>query len=155
MNCKAVQSRLSAFLDRELIGEELFELRAHLSNCDDCAAEETALRQLKQMLGGMSAPEPSPDLADRLCANVLKTRVEQPRFTLRTTVFSFASVAACSALATFVFFSLRSEAPAVLPAAKAESQDVAFDIQRDQAYSMGLDATNGANVMSVANYAGR
>ncbi len=154
MNCKAVQSRLSAYLDRELTGAELFELRAHLSQCDDCSAEETALRQLKQMLGGMSTPEPSIDFADRLCANVLKNRVEQPRTTLRATVFSFASVAACSALATFVFSTLRSEVPTVLPT-QAESHDVAFDIQREQAYSMGLDATNGANVMSVANYAGR
>ena len=80
MNCKAVQSRLSAYLDRELTGTELLELRDHLRNCDECRAEETELRQLKNLLGSLSVAEPSADLADRLCARVLKSApVAEPR----------------------------------------------------------------------------
>ncbi|MDR3689245.1 MAG: anti-sigma factor [Fimbriimonas sp.] len=102
MNCKSVQNRLSAYLDRELGGDELLQIRAHISTCRDCRAEADSLRALKCLLGGVSCPEPPEGLSDRLTANMMKLRHEEPRKTLRVSALMFASVTACSMLATLL-----------------------------------------------------
>jgi predicted anti-sigma-YlaC factor YlaD len=152
MNCKAVQSRLSAYLDRELTGTELLELRDHLRNCDECRAEETELRQLKNLLGSLSVAEPSADLADRLCARVLTSApVAEPRINLRRSIITFSAVAACSMMAT-LFIIERPQAPT----AKARKiENARFDVLQDQAYDIGYDATSGSPVSTVSNYVGR
>jgi anti-sigma factor RsiW len=147
MNCNSVQTRLSAYLDRELSGNELLELRGHLAQCPECRAEEVALRDLKMMLGGLEAPEPSEDLCDRLCCAVMQeARKEQTRWSWRRPIITFASVAAVSMLASFFVFSLRSTPPV------AVKKDVTMDVAANQAYDVAADPY-GAPVVSVANYA--
>ncbi len=103
MNCKSVQNRLSAYLDRELGGDELLQIRAHLSTCKECRAESDGLRALKSLLGGVPCPEPSEDLCERLTANMMRLRYEEPKRTLKVSAVMFASVAACSMLGTLFF----------------------------------------------------
>lgn len=147
MNCNSVQTRLSAYLDRELSGNELLELRAHLAQCRECRTEEEELRDLKMMLGGLEAPEPSDDLCERLCCAVMQeVRKEQNRWNWRRPVITFASVAAVSMLASFIVFSLKST-PNV-----SASKDVTMDVAANQAYDVAADPY-GAPVVSVANYA--
>ncbi len=102
MNCKSVQNRLSAYLDRELGGDELLVLRAHLSTCRECREELDGLRALKSLLGGVPCPEPPDDLSDKLTASMLKLRYEEPRKLFKVSAFMFAGVAACSMLGTLV-----------------------------------------------------
>lgn len=102
MNCKTVQNRLSAYLDRELSGDELLQMRAHMSMCRDCRCEAEGLRALKSLLGGIECPEPSADFSQRLTATVLRQRSEEPRRTFRVTALMFAGVTACSMLATLL-----------------------------------------------------
>ena len=150
MNCNSVQTRLSAYLDRELSGHELLELRAHLADCRECRIEETELRNLKMMLGGLEAPAPSEDLADRLCCAVLQeAEKSETRRNWRKPAFTFASVAAASMIATFFIFSLRSTTKTIQP-----GQDITFDVARHQAYDVAGDPM-GAPIVSVANYGGR
>ncbi len=150
MNCNSVQTRLSAYLDRELSGSELLELRAHLADCRECRTEETELRNLKLMLGGLEPPAPSHDLADRLCCAVLQeARKSETRWSWRKPVLTFATVAAASMLVTFFIFSLR--APNSTPPA---GQDITIDVARHEAYDVAGDPM-GAPVVSVANYGGR
>jgi predicted anti-sigma-YlaC factor YlaD len=147
MNCNSVQTRLSAYLDRELTGSELLDLRAHLAECRECRAEETELRNLKTMLGGLEAPQPSDDLCDRLCCAVLQeARKSDSRWTWRRSVLTFGTVAAASMLVTFFILSLRGAKPEVV------GQDVTMDVARHQAYDIASDPM-GAPVVSVANYA--
>jgi len=102
MNCKSVQNRLSAYVDRELGGDELLQIRAHISACPDCQAEADALRSLKFLLNGMGCPEPPEGLSERLSASVLRTRIEDSRGSFRITPLMFAGVAACSMLGTLL-----------------------------------------------------
>jgi anti-sigma factor RsiW len=155
MNCNAVQSRLSAYLDRELAGDELLQLRSHLSRCDECRAEEQALRDLKLVLGNMSAPEPSADFADRLCATVLKQKADRPAWTFGRSALAFGSVAACSMMATLMFLNAAGAGSAGGVASQPPVKDLAFEVQRDQVFSVGFDPTEGAPVISVTSYAGR
>lgn len=50
MNCRYVQSRLSAYLDFELSGAEQQQIRTHLEQCMICSRELEGLRRTKQLL---------------------------------------------------------------------------------------------------------
>jgi anti-sigma factor RsiW len=157
MNCKAVQNRLSAYLDRELPADDMAAMRAHIHECDACREEERALRSLKSLLCGARTPEPPADLAERLTAAVMAERESTPiRRGLRLPVLTFAGIAACSMALTFVVLSAVRPAETTPTAlAKPDSEGLALQIQRDQVYSVGLDATSGAPVISAADYGGR
>lgn len=58
MNCRYVQSRLSAYLDFELSGEEQQLIRSHLEQCIECSAEFESLRRTKQLLRQMPVVKP-------------------------------------------------------------------------------------------------
>lgn len=58
MNCRYVQSRLSAYLDFELSGEEQQLIRSHLEQCMECSAEFESLRRTKQLLRQMPVVKP-------------------------------------------------------------------------------------------------
>jgi anti-sigma factor RsiW len=60
MNCGRVSNQLSAYLDRELTGAEMLQIRGHLSACDSCRTEYEALSRMKMMLGRLRTPEPGP-----------------------------------------------------------------------------------------------
>jgi anti-sigma factor RsiW len=51
--------RLSALVDGELSGAELDRARAHLAGCEQCRAEATELRALKQQLRALMAGAPA------------------------------------------------------------------------------------------------
>ena len=150
MNCKSVQSRLSAYLDRELTGQEQLSIRDHLRDCSECRSEESAIREFKCLLGGLSEIEPPADLADRLCASVIRyAPAPQPMFNWRKSFLTFGAVAACSMAVTLYVTSPKPVAPVV----KAPVKDnVKYDVMQDQAYSIGYDATSGTPVSSVSNY---
>jgi putative zinc finger protein len=58
MNCGRVSNQLSAYLDRELTGVEMLQIRSHLTECDRCRSEHEALCRLKMMLGRLQSLEP-------------------------------------------------------------------------------------------------
>ena len=156
MTCKSVQDNLSAYLDRELASGEMAAIRAHLHDCDACADEARALRTLKSMLNAAPTPEPPSDFAERLTAAVLADRAPITRKPLfRVPAFTFAGVAACSMAITFVVLSaLRPTESNPTPSARLDNQ-IPFQVQRDQIYGFGSDATSGAPVISAAAYGPR
>ncbi|MFN7018063.1 MAG: anti-sigma factor family protein [Fimbriimonadales bacterium] len=58
MNCRYVQSRLSAYLDMELSGVEQQQIRSHLEQCIECSCELESLRRTKQILRQMPVVVP-------------------------------------------------------------------------------------------------
>src|SRR5437899_7742127 len=58
MNCGRVSNQLSAYLDRELTGIEMLQIRSHLTACDWCRSEHEGLCRLKLMLGRLQSQEP-------------------------------------------------------------------------------------------------
>jgi hypothetical protein len=58
MNCRYVQSRLSAYLDFELSGDEQQLIRSHLETCIECSCEYESLRRTKQLLRQIPTVKP-------------------------------------------------------------------------------------------------
>ncbi len=58
MNCRYVQSRLSAYMDFELSGAEQQQIRSHLEACIECSCEFESLRRTKQLLRQMPIVKP-------------------------------------------------------------------------------------------------
>jgi anti-sigma factor RsiW len=44
MNCQTCQSQLSAYLDAELTGEQMINVRRHLQECPTCAEEAESVK---------------------------------------------------------------------------------------------------------------
>ncbi len=59
MNCRYVQSRLSAYLDMELTGHEHQLIRSHIENCIECSTEFERLRRMKHLLRQLPVVQPS------------------------------------------------------------------------------------------------
>lgn len=155
MNCKSVQVRLSAYVDRELTGTEMLAVRAHLSVCELCRIEEEGLREIKQILTATPIPEPPADFADRLVA-AMRAEVQpepvRPRFRLSN--LGYVGIAAFSMAATYMVITLVQPRPTPnsATARKDQSSGVAFEVQRDQAMMVGTDATGGVPIISASNY---
>ena len=58
MNCRYVQSRLSAYLDFELSGDEQQQIRSHLEECIECSCEFESLRRTKQLIRQLPVVKP-------------------------------------------------------------------------------------------------
>src|SRR5579871_6455049 len=117
MNCKNVQALLSAYLDEELSGREMLDIRQHLGDCESCSEELTCVRGVKDLLGRTPVPDPTADFEERLVASVLAstpTRFEPGKLSWVT----LTGIAAASMLATMlVLNSLRHDgAPAQVQA---------------------------------------
>jgi len=113
MLCGRVKNLLSAYIDRELAGAEMLQLREHLSNCEGCAAEHAELLEMKALLGGMPAPPPRADFVRATVARVQAAHgaapARRPPFRARWTlppVLLLGQSARVGALATCLLLAL-------------------------------------------------
>lgn len=66
MNCRYIQSRLSAYIDSELTGFQQQAIRHHLQHCPECSKEHEQIKQTKRLVNYLR-PVPAPTGAeDRL-----------------------------------------------------------------------------------------
>jgi anti-sigma factor (TIGR02949 family) len=56
MNCNKVLSRLHAYLDGEVPAKLMREIEQHLSSCPSCRCQVERIRQVHDMLEGLSVP---------------------------------------------------------------------------------------------------
>ena len=70
MNCRKVQSLMSAYVDCELSGLEMLAVRQHLSECCECKSESESLFRVKKALGSLCAKHPASDLVNRICSHL-------------------------------------------------------------------------------------
>jgi len=152
MNCKSVQTYLSAYLDGELSGRECLDVRDHLNHCASCGAEERQLRTLKQMLRGLPMYTPSEDFENRLVSHVVAKNEYRRVFKFRLGfdwrfVTGFVGAAA---LATVVM--LRITEPQVPRAGSQPNNGLAFEISRDQSFVAGNDPLSGAHYAVPISY---
>lgn len=131
MNCKSVQSQLSSYLDRELSNDEMYAIRAHLSECDGCRREEHELQTLKSLLGGMNAPEPPVGFDDRILRTIETGHKPHPH-SARPALMFFTAVAV-GALGVAVALSPTSVRTQT-EAENSHSRDIQSAVARDQAY---------------------
>jgi hypothetical protein len=68
MDHEKLRERLSAYLEADLDARERARIEEHLSGCPDCRREYRELRHTVDLLRRLPAPDPPPDLADRVIA---------------------------------------------------------------------------------------
>ena len=151
MNCKSVESRLSAYVDSELPGEEMLEIRDHLRCCLCCRQEETDLRSLKRLMEHLEDAEPPAGFEERLTAAVLCCRGEKRQPSQLASFVFLVGVAGGTMLATlFVLgtFTGRSQVADSPPRGPSLQRGIAFEVQRDMVTSSIDDPASGVPVMS-------
>ena len=58
MGCRAESvALLSAYIDKEMTGQEMLEITRHLTNCGGCSAEHESFRQVKSLMSGLPQRE--------------------------------------------------------------------------------------------------
>ena len=72
-SCFRVKGLLSAYLDREMTGEEMILMREHLANCQDCALEFEELRRVKSALIQIPDIEPGDEFFERMKLQVFES----------------------------------------------------------------------------------
>lgn len=154
MNCKRVESQLSAFLDGELPGVEMLEIRRHLGRCGACAAEVDSLRALKDLLGGALEPAPGSEFESRLVAHVFTQR-ESKRIPTRVAVpAAFLATALAAAAIVWVLQGPQPDADPLSAGAEAGAQ-LDLDLQRDQAFYAGTDPLRTSAPIVPTSYDGQ
>jgi len=66
VNCRRVNSLLSAYVDNEVTGVEQLQIRNHLRTCDCCSDEYESLLLTKRLLSGLSARNPRCGFEDEI-----------------------------------------------------------------------------------------
>ena len=69
MNCRRINGLLSAYLDSELTGAEMLEIRAHLDQCGGCLHEYETLRETKRLVASLASKAPRAELEALLLAH--------------------------------------------------------------------------------------
>jgi anti-sigma factor RsiW len=80
MRCRAIQRKLSAFLDGELSEKQTARITRHLSRCTACAQEAASLSSVWEALGESQEIVPSPYFWTHLSARI--AQAEEGRFSL-------------------------------------------------------------------------
>lgn len=109
MNCRRVSNLLSAYLDAELTGSEMLEIRAHLDHCPACRAEHQTLRDTKRLLASLALQAPRAEFEALLRTQVRRDKhapirwlplfgvVSRPRPFVAAAALSFAALLLASA----------------------------------------------------------
>jgi len=152
VNCRGVQLKLSAYLDGELTGMEMLQLRSHLHDCRCCAAEVDEVRRLKSILNSLPEEEPDLEFQARLKDKVFSAQ-KQPAITTRASLTLISGFAFATALSMGLLFLQRQHQPTQFDSsrvAQATSQPN-YDLERDQAYQAGGDPFNDGSMVLTAS----
>ncbi len=153
MNCKAVQSRLSSYVDAEVFGDESLAIRDHISGCCECAEEHRSVRQLKSLMRSLNAPEPPSDLGERILANCRAAEVRRSPRLWRIPTWGYVGVATASMVLTLVVLRTLTARGQVTMGQGDAKRNLSFEVQQDR-LNWGSDPTNGAPIISTS-YTGR
>ena len=63
MYCRRVVNSISAYVDGELTGAEMLDIRRHLEDCPECMEEYESLRETKLMVARLANVTPRADFA--------------------------------------------------------------------------------------------
>lgn len=151
MNCKQVESKLSAYLDQELSRGELAAVRAHLHECPECARAMAQFSFMKEMLAVQPEPDIPEGLEDRLVQSVFaKSQLSTPR---RLTLAWAGSAAFALAFAGAWMWLQAADARDVDLQNQMAKSD--FNLARDQAYAAGGDPFAGNTVILTSTHGAR
>lgn len=151
MNCKSAQALLSAYVDRELSGNEMSRVRKHLCECSCCDTEALELIQLKEILSAVPQAEPPAGFEERLFAAVLAPPRAAPQPTWRESWPLVAGVGLAAAAITMFFVGHADETTSA-EAVRRSDDVMAREIHNDQAAMLGNDPFSGAPLVVPIAY---
>ncbi|MDK2855893.1 MAG: hypothetical protein PWQ86_1106 [Bacillota bacterium] len=70
MDCRAVEEKLSAYLDGQLEAKELKSVAIHLETCPSCRAELASLKETIDLVRSLEHVSPPPGLKDKIMGRV-------------------------------------------------------------------------------------
>jgi anti-sigma factor (TIGR02949 family) len=149
MTCRGVQNRISAFVDGELTGFEMLEIRQHIGRCSACSDEVELHRQAKRTLATLPDVEVPAGLEERLVSRMKCAQTVSPRH--RGFQIFFASAVVAVAAAAFTTVILRSNQERTVQA-NQQLDERAFEVARDQAYMDRVDRLGGGSGVISVNY---
>ena len=88
MNCRHVVNLISAYVDGELTGAEMLEIRRHLGECSECMEEYESLKMTKLAVARLRTVAPPRDLAACIVQKLDEVSIP-PYQRVLTKVFSF------------------------------------------------------------------
>ena len=139
MSCNTVQAKLSAYLDGEISGVEMQQIRQHVNACASCQEEFNTLRSVQSALRDLPAtPEPPDFLVEKIHRSVAASRPSYLRL---------AFLVAVPALCWAIFVSTRPDHE------KIQDRDLIINRQldKDQIFDAGSDPTTGASLGHYTN----
>jgi anti-sigma factor RsiW len=149
MSCNSIQQKLSAYLDGELSGFEMLDVRNHLNGCPTCAAEANELRAIKSILGAV----PSASVDDAFRCRLREAVFSAPKAQkMRPLPILAVAGAAFFAALGISLIGLRTQHHHTVPTHVVSYPDqTAFDLSRDQAYQAGGDTFNDGSLIITAS----
>ncbi len=154
MNCRCVQSKLSAYCDGELRGVESLQVRDHLSRCEVCMAELEALREVTSHLQQLSqVPAPPLGAEERAVARIRSASGVAVRRFPQIALAGLAFGAVLGVIVLSLFNSSLSSGSS--STANRERDAVEREIQRDQIAVGHLDSLDGSAFAHTASFTER
>jgi len=154
MNCRCVQSKLSAYCDGELRGVESLQVRDHLRSCEVCMAELEALREATSHLQQLSqVPAPPLGAEERAVARIRSASGVEVRRFPQIALASLAFGAVLGVIVLSLFNSSLSSGSS--STATRERDAVEREIQRDQIAVGHLDSLDGSAFAHTASFSER
>jgi predicted anti-sigma-YlaC factor YlaD len=145
MNCKSVQTYLSAYLDGELGGQESLRVREHLGGCVECRDEEQHLRSLKHILRGLPTYAPSAEFESRLVAHVMARPQSRSILSLRFNWRWAGGLVVATAIGAFLLIqATERRVPSAESIPMARGNRDSYDYARDQIFMAGNDPLSGS-----------
>lgn len=148
MNCRFVQSHLSAYVDAELTGAHQMVVRRHLQDCLDCRSEYEQLRKIKLVLAALSPVVPGSGAQTRCLQRALSSSIAPTAPAIRIVwPETFWGKVAMAAAVAFLVFAL----------APRESRTMSAGAQPSTGYSGATQvwpnqpSSWGANPMPFSN----
>jgi anti-sigma factor RsiW len=146
MNCKQVETNVSAYVDQELGLAEIRDIRGHLFDCPACAKMVEEERHLKHALRSMKEAAVPEGLEERL----MKAVFTEPE----PVVIPISRWIARAAVVFVAFFggwfALQQIRAANVPVEAAASPN--FEISRDHVYQVGADPTQAGPMVVTSSY---
>ena len=154
MNCRCVQSKLSAYCDGELRGVESLQVRDHLSRCEVCMAELEVLREVTSYLQQLSqVPAPPLGAEERAVARIRSASGVAVRRLPQIALAGLAFGAVLGVIVLSLFNSSLSSGSS--STANRERDAVEREIQRDQIAVGHLDSLDGSAFAHTASFTER
>lgn len=148
MTCKSVEMRLGAYMDGELNGAEMLQVRRHMAHCDRCTELLEQHRQLKLSLAVMHDVAPSRELEERIVSAVMRSSAPKPKYLKAPFAYAVVTVAAATWL---VSLAVQGNRQRTMDAQRLMDQQ-AFEMARHQADLRRSDPLMGDSGVLLVNH---